>query len=239
MLKIWIITIALLGLSLGAWLICLPRLPDQVATHWNYAGQPDHFMPKTRVIVETHWTGFLPIWILAILSAIVYAQKDEGIRRRIRRYTALFLIPLVLFFAYMQSLDLAWNLGYHASSRRFVGPGVVAFAVAILLAIAAVLAMDLDRKAAREARERLPKNVWFSVVKRGRYLSNLVPCRWQGWAVMALFLAGIVGVGAVIYAAAPTWMVLLIPFLPLWAVLFIVIANRKGEKPASRWPNKE
>ena len=237
MLKIWIITIAALGLSLGAWLVCLSHLPDQVATHWNYAGQPDHFVPKARVIVETHWVGFLPIWILAILSAIVYAQKDEAIRRRIRRYTALFLIPLVLFFVYMQSLDLAWNLGYHAASRRFAGPGEVAFAVAILIAIAAVFASDW--KSSREARERLPKNVWFSVAKRGRYLSNLVPCRWQGWAVTALFFAGIVGGVLTIYTLAPNRVILLIPFLPLWGVLFMVIANRKAERPDSRWANKE
>lgn len=106
--KIWV-----LGALAFIWLVSIavyPFLPEQMAVHWNAAGEADgkagkvfgvFFVP----VLATILAGFLSF--LPSLDPLLRAHKEKAAKAM-----EPLLFGLFLFFAYLHGLSMVWNLGY-------------------------------------------------------------------------------------------------------------------------------
>ncbi len=106
-------------------IVLYPQLPDQMASHWNLAGEADGFMDKI-------WGIFLfPTLTACFVALYAVIPKIDPLRSNIEsfrpQYNLLF-VGLVSFFAYLFLLSLVWNLGWRFN-----------FSTALLPALATLL----------------------------------------------------------------------------------------------------
>ncbi len=96
----------------AASVLALPSLPEQVATHWNAAGQPDDTMPRLA-------GAFLLPAITAGVALLLYVVPRIDPRREavesFRGPYEWFVVGMVAFLAYVHGMTLAWNLGLRFS----------------------------------------------------------------------------------------------------------------------------
>ena len=74
------------------------------------------------------------------------------------------------------------------------------------------------------------KHIWFPAKKYGWGWG--LPCRWQGWAVYAVWLA-LLCVGGIFLA--PHSIGLYVVYVIVLGIAFFIIAFIKGERPRWRW----
>lgn len=79
-----------------------------------------------------------------------------------------------------------------------------------------------------------PENYWF---KRRLYGFGWVPVRWQGWAVVLVYIALVLSLSFTVDDNSPTQEVAFTFFLPLilLTATLIRICYKKGEKPRWQW----
>ncbi len=99
-------SLVLLMIAFGAW--AYPMLPDQIASHWNIAGEADGFMGKFwGVLLFPLMTAGIGL-LFALIPKIDPLKKNiEGFRKTYN----IFWFSVGLFMAYMFTLSLVWNLG--------------------------------------------------------------------------------------------------------------------------------
>jgi len=85
-----------------------PRMPEQMATHWDIHGQVDGYMPKlpAMLMVPVILTMFIIFVIVVPRVASVWANI-EGFRKFFGGLAAL----LSVFLSFVQYHIIAWNLG--------------------------------------------------------------------------------------------------------------------------------
>jgi len=111
--------------------VVYPRLPAQVASHWNAAGDVDGTMPR-------FWGVFLlPVIAAAALGLLLLVPRLDPLRENIakfRPYYDGFLIVFLLFLLYLEGLILAWNLGITFSFIVWLVPAfaILFYAVGVL-----------------------------------------------------------------------------------------------------------
>lgn len=109
--------------SFGVGIFLYPKMPDIVASHWNYKGQVDGFISK-------FWGLFLmPIISLVMFLMFLVIPKIDPLRENIakfRGYFDRFIVSIILFMFYLYTLTLLWNFGRTFSMVLFLSP---AFAV--------------------------------------------------------------------------------------------------------------
>jgi len=76
--------------------------------------------------------------------------------------------------------------------------------------------------------------IWFPAKKYGWGWGP--PCSWQGWLVMAVWLALLVG-GAILLV--PRYIGLFVAYSVVLGLLLVVVALAKGEKPRWRWGEED
>ena len=80
-----------------------------------------------------------------------------------------------------------------------------------------------------------PEKYWF---KRKLYGWGWTPVRWQGWAVLVLYIIGVVKIFVIIdmdsHSGSDTLISMFVPFMLLTALL-LIICYKKGEKPKWQW----
>ena len=80
-----------------------------------------------------------------------------------------------------------------------------------------------------------PEKYWF---KRKLYGWGWTPATWQGWAVIALYIIGVVKIFVIIdmdsHSGSDTLISMFVPFMLLTALL-LIICYKKGEKPKWQW----
>lgn len=104
-----LLVILLIGLATGLGLILWPRLPAQMASHWNIQNQVDGYLPRFWGVL------MLPImtiglYLLFLLIPLIDPLKDNIAKFRAAFNTFIFL--LMVFLVYIYLLTLAFNLGY-------------------------------------------------------------------------------------------------------------------------------
>ncbi|MGG4000588.1 SdpI family protein [Anoxybacillus kestanbolensis] len=105
--KYWVIIILILC-SYVLSLLAIPYLPNEVAIHWNVAGEPDGFMSK--------WWGALlfPILLTGIVALIVFLPKVDPRKENYEEFEKvyrIFLHVFVLFLFSIHVVTLAYNIG--------------------------------------------------------------------------------------------------------------------------------
>ncbi|MBW2972711.1 DUF1648 domain-containing protein [Candidatus Woesearchaeota archaeon] len=129
--------IAVIVISFAIGIIMYSRMPEQVASHWNAAGDVDGYMSK-------FWGLFLmPIVTLAIFLlflAIPYIDPLKKNIEKFRKYFDWFIYMMVLFLFYIYMLTIGWNLGYRFNMTLAILP-----AFAILFFIIGIVVERAER----------------------------------------------------------------------------------------------
>ncbi len=119
--KSYLVALALVVVSFALSVYYYPRMPDQIATHWNASGNADGTMPKL-------WGLFLlPTMTAGLLVLFAAIPRIDPLRENIaefRRYYDLFIVLLVAFMLYMQVLIVLWNLGYRFDFTMVLSPAI-------------------------------------------------------------------------------------------------------------------
>ncbi|MBA2877859.1 putative membrane protein [Anoxybacillus kamchatkensis] len=100
--------IILIACSYVLGLLAIPFLPDEVAIHWNVAGEADSFINK--------WWGALlfPIFLTGIVALVVFLPKVDPRKENYEKFEKvyrIFLHVFVLFLFSMYVVTLAYNIG--------------------------------------------------------------------------------------------------------------------------------
>lgn len=105
-------TILVLVMIIGATLAGLllwGRLPEQMASHWNFNDQVDGYMSK-------FWGVFMvPLITLGMFVLFLVIPSIDPLKANIAQFREafnLFIVLMVVFMLYIYGLTLAWNLGY-------------------------------------------------------------------------------------------------------------------------------
>ena len=85
------------------------RLPDSMASHWNFNDQVDGRMPR-------FWGAFLmPLLSLAVVGLLMLVPRIDPFKTNIAAFQSAFnafVTIMVVFFLYLHILTVLWNLGY-------------------------------------------------------------------------------------------------------------------------------
>jgi uncharacterized membrane protein len=105
-------TIATLILLIVSFIIAVylyPRMPTEMASHWNGYGEVDGYIPK-------FWGLFLmPIISLAMFLLLIFIPKIDPLKKNVdkfRGYYEWFILLMVGFLFYLYVLTLIWNFGH-------------------------------------------------------------------------------------------------------------------------------
>ncbi len=103
------ITIFLIAFSLVFSLSVYNRLPEQMASHWNEAGQVDG-------TISRFWGAFMmPLVVLGMLAFFLVIPNIDPLKANIAKFRGqfnTFITLIVAFMTYIHILTTAWNLGY-------------------------------------------------------------------------------------------------------------------------------
>jgi uncharacterized membrane protein len=115
--KIIIFLIIILFFAVGFYLY--PAMPENMASHWNAAGQVDGYLPK-------FWGLFLmPIISLIMALLFLWIPEIDPLKENIqkfRKYFDDFIILMMLFLFYIYFLSLFWNLGQRFNMIYMITP---------------------------------------------------------------------------------------------------------------------
>lgn len=106
--KIKIIALSIVALSFLVAIWAYPQMPEMMASHWNYKGEVDGYMPKV-----------LGLFLLPILSAVFFVvfsyipkidpQKDNI--EKFKKYYDIFVLSFEFFMFYVYLLTVLWGRG--------------------------------------------------------------------------------------------------------------------------------
>jgi uncharacterized membrane protein len=108
--------------------LAAPELPEEVATHWNAAGEPDGSMATSLVLVGGPALVFGVVALFEIVPRIDPLGKNIGEFQT--AYDALAMLTAG-FLAYVYGAVLAWNLGYEFEMLQALAPAVAVLYVAV------------------------------------------------------------------------------------------------------------
>ena len=103
-----LIVLLIILLSVLVSLYFSPKLPPQIASHWNYKGEVDGYMSK-------FWGLFLmPIVLFVLFLMFLIIPKLDPLKANVekfRKYFDGFIIIISLFMLAIQLLIILWSLG--------------------------------------------------------------------------------------------------------------------------------
>ncbi|NUN11122.1 SdpI family protein [Candidatus Micrarchaeota archaeon] len=100
-------------------------LPDEIATHWNLAGEADGFSGKEYVFLT-------PILSLIVLGLLWFLPSIDPLKKNIqsfRNYYDLLVLFLTAFFLYLNIATTGVNLGWFTGLTNYMTIGIGALFV--------------------------------------------------------------------------------------------------------------
>lgn len=122
--------LVVLSFLIGAYFY--PYLPEQMASHWNMAGEVDDYMPK-------FWGTFLlPIFSVFLLALFFIIPKIDPLKENVQKFRKefnTFILIFEFFFFYIYLLSIYWSLGvrFDMTAAIMPGLGLLFYYVGILL----------------------------------------------------------------------------------------------------------
>ena len=118
--RVWLI-IVIIAASFIIPILSLQHLPDRIVTHWGIHDEPNGTMGKTIGVF------FSPVLSLVFLGIFLLLPKIDPFKNNIEKFREqfdLFLVVFLLFMLYINSLVIAWNLGFVQSLTTWFIPGL-------------------------------------------------------------------------------------------------------------------
>jgi len=114
-----IILIGIILISFAVGVYFYPQMPEQIASHWNAAGQVDSYMSK-------FWGLFLmPIISAGLFVLFLLIPRIDPLKEniaRFRKYFDTFIVLAFIFLFYLYLLTIAWNKGVRFDMIRVLAP---------------------------------------------------------------------------------------------------------------------
>ncbi len=117
--KALISSILLLVISVLIGIAIYPKMPQEMASHWNALGQADGYMPKFWGI------AILPIIYAIVILLLVFLPAIDPLKKNIAKFKSyydLFILMMSAFLFYLYILTLIWNLGYRFNMTLMLIP---------------------------------------------------------------------------------------------------------------------
>ena len=193
-----ILGIILLSFAIGIYFYY--QLPDQIASHWNFKGEVDGYMPK-------FWGVFLmPFVSIAMWILFIFIPKIDPLKKNIekfRKYYDNFIILMILFLFYIFLLTIVWN-----SNLRFNMGQAIIPAIAVLFYYIGSLMGHMKRN-------------WFMGIRTPWTLSSeKVWDKTHKLAGKLFKLMGVIMVFGLLFPEQLVWFVL----LPVFAIIIYITA---------------
>ena len=114
--------IVVLSLLLGAW--AYPRLPEQVATHWDEHGQVNGYSSRlTQVLL-------LPLMVAGLGLFLIFIPSIDPLKANIQTFRGDyngFVVVFALFMAYLHVVTTFINLGWQVNLNQLLMPAMGLF----------------------------------------------------------------------------------------------------------------
>ncbi|MBN1386194.1 SdpI family protein [Candidatus Woesearchaeota archaeon] len=91
-----------------AGIIIYPKMPDQVASHWNTQGEVNGYMSKFWGLFLMPFVS-LALFILFLILPMIDPLKNNI--KKFRSYFDAFILLMIIFMAYIYALTIMANLG--------------------------------------------------------------------------------------------------------------------------------
>lgn len=111
-----------LATFIGA-VIVYPSLPEEIASHWNIAGEVDDYLSK-------FWGVFLLPLLMLVLAGVSVVLPRLDPTKNIQSFRVAYdacWIVIELFLAYLFAFTIAWNLGYQFHIGQALAPAFAVF----------------------------------------------------------------------------------------------------------------
>lgn len=128
-------TLAVAGLVLLSFILSIyfyPRVPEQMATHWDLRGEVNGYMSK---IWGLFFTPIVITGIAALFLAIPRIDPKKENIEKFRKYYDGFVILFLFFMVSVHLQILLWNVGVQISPNKVLpaGTGLLFYYIGILI----------------------------------------------------------------------------------------------------------
>ena len=126
--KIHIAILAIILFSFGIAIYFYPQMPDQMASHWNAAGEIDDYMSKFWALYLMPFITVLMFLMFLVIPKIDPLKKNI---EKFRVYFDWFVLLIIAFLFYIYLLTIAANLGYLFNMTTMILPAIGALFIYI------------------------------------------------------------------------------------------------------------
>jgi len=115
----YIVSLVLIVLSFALGACFFEQLPEQMASHWNFAGEVDGYLSKLWGVI------LLPLMALVMVLIFWLIPKIDPLKKNIdkfRGYYNVLIVIITVFFTYIHVLMLVMNLGYDLALEYWLMP---------------------------------------------------------------------------------------------------------------------
>ena len=113
--------LALIAISFIIAIWFYSAMPEQMASHWNSAGEVDGHMSKFWGLL------LMPIISSAMLLLFLAIPRIDPLKRNIKKfmkYYDWFIFLIIVFMLYIYALTISWNLGYKFNMTLMILPAL-------------------------------------------------------------------------------------------------------------------
>ncbi len=132
-----ILSLAMVGISVLMSFFLLPYMPERIAFHWNSFGEVDGYVSKNFGLFV------LPAFLILIFLLLRFVPRLDPLKENVEKFQREFnnfISIIVLFFFYIYSASILWNLGYEFNMNLAIVP-----AMAVLFFYSGVLISKAKR----------------------------------------------------------------------------------------------
>lgn len=115
------VALLLVALSFAVAIYVYPLMPAMMASHWDFSGQVNGYMPK-------FWGLFLlPVMSLFLFGLFLLIPKIDPLKANVAKFQTYFdgfILVFEIFFLYIYLLTIFWSLGYRFDMTAAMMPAL-------------------------------------------------------------------------------------------------------------------
>jgi len=130
--KIKLVTMVIVAISFIVGAYFYSRMPDMMASHWNYRGEVDGYMPRFWGIF------FLPALSVFLVALFFLIPKIDPLRANVEKFRKdfdIFVLMFEIFFFYLYLLTISWSLGarFDMTAAMLPAMGILFYSVGAMI----------------------------------------------------------------------------------------------------------